>query len=94
MVGQDSELILWQVGGVRKGECSLFPIPVLKVPPFSFIPLTMSSWAPKLYQLPPTQFCGLMPPLALSPVTHLPHLHSPMLETETHPHLTQGEALV
>ena len=28
-----------------------------------------------------------MPPLALSPVTHLPHLHSPMLETETHPHL-------
>lgn len=68
MVGQDSELILWQVGGVRKGECSLFPIPVLKVPPFSFIPLTMSSWAPKLYQLPPTQFCGLMPPLAL---THL-----------------------
>lgn len=28
------------------------------------------------------------------PVTHLPHFHSPMLETETHPHLTQGEELV
>lgn len=53
MAGQDSELILWQVGGVRKGKCFLFPIPVLKAPPFSFLPLTMSSWALKLYQPPP-----------------------------------------